>query len=376
MPKRPDSPVAKLLAKMIGDSAHGSRWHTLGAAAAGLRKPDMDYAPRPEVSCDLGMDPWGPDLAPVRSIMTPRRLLTHIAEAAGFDADYRAPLTRKRVEGEWDSVSAAPPSDTPADATQRVDVALRRLHARADMLTDADLPAPTNVWHPSTSRSLLLVDGGILHPAWHLGQLAMLPAWRRGHRRQGEVAEPVGPKPRLSRYPGSWDRPPFPTASRTDACLGLLAAAYQESPIHSLRLVLKNLSHSELHWRPFPVVRMPRCPGLHTLIAHLADCKIMYANHGFGDRTFTSSEAVFGRGWWGESSPPRLLAALGKAHDYLVEHVASATDGDLDQRRTMHSGVPHTGWQVAACMAKHDAWHAGQAYILRAAHAARHAMTD
>jgi hypothetical protein len=221
------------------------------------------------------------------------------------------------------------------------------------------------MWGVDAPNLVLMIEGGILHAAWHFGQVALLLQWRRVHDTH-EIDRPPEPAPRTPKYGGAfWDD--CGVKSRTEACLRLLEASYEKSPWHSIHMATKSVSARELNWRPFRIPP-PRCMGAHTLLVHVAWCKVMYANHGFGDADVEDVGQVLGERFWEGAGPRKLRQTLDLSQEYLMDHVAQAGDAGLDRVRKLHHGRRMKGWQVVACMAQHDAWHAGQISVLRDAH--------
>jgi uncharacterized damage-inducible protein DinB len=360
------SHIASMLADMVLDTSHGSPWHTLREAAAGMRAADLGFKPVPRLGWDWGeKERW-----PEPCVMTVRQTLMHVAGAADEYANHIGPRTRAKVEAEWDALSWGRSLKTPVSVVGPADTALRRLHARAAKLTDADLPVRSGMWGKANApKLLLLIDGAILHTAWHLGQIALLIALREAAAK-GEIARPATPASPRPPNPRPRARCDIDVASRTEACLRLLEASHGESPWHAFRLVCKALTQAEAEWRPFPEA-LPFTSVAHR-IAHVADCRCMYADHAFGERKLHWRDCGAITGWaHGKRIAARgLMRGLELAQEYLMERVAQATDRDLDRRNPMHHGHPLTGWQVVACMAQHDAWHGGQVSILRDMYAA------
>ena len=349
-----------MLADMVKDASHGNRWHCLREATRGLRARDLKYKPV--------RVPWGWGYFR-RQLVILRRVLLHLCHCAEGYGNHLAPRTRAQVEDEWDASPLRKPFDTPKSVIRPADTVLRRLHARAAAVTDDELPERCGMWAANSPKLFVLIDGGILHTSWHLGQAALLVMMSHAREKQ-RMRKPTGPASRAPIYPGKRDWDDCHVKSRTEACLKLLDAAYRESPWHAIRRMCTGLTRAETGWRPFP--GSPGFISIEDKIRHVAYCKVMYANHAFGDRSFDwgDCEAAIDCELWQESGPRKLLSALDRAHDYLIAHVAAATDTALDRVNRMHHRVPLTGWQVVACMAEHDAWHGGQISILRDAYAA------
>ena len=363
MPKRSDSPIATLLADMVRYTSHRNPWHNLAEAATELTKASFGYAPIPEMACDWNR---GDDVLPPR-IITPRCALQHVAGSGSDFADHLAPRTRRKVEREWDAISVAKPLPTARAVIEATDISLRRLHARASTLTDDQLTERTGMWGSriDAPRLLLLIDGALLHTSWHLGQVALLTGMCRLHR-ETEITRPEGPPVRLPRYPGTRDWSDCHVETRAEACLRLLDAAYRESPWHALRRMCQSLTRAEMTWRPFPSTRL-HYVCVRDIAVHVAACKAIYANYAFGDASLGWGDigTALGLDFDPGSGPRKLLSFMDRAQEYLLDHVARATDAILDRNNPMHHGVPHTGWQTAASMAQHDAWHAGQISVIR-----------
>jgi hypothetical protein len=244
-----------------------------------------------------------------------------------------------------------------------VDVACRRLYARARCVTDDRLLEPCGAWN-GRYAGFVLIDGGMLHAAWHFGQVAMLCNWRSAGQDQPMTA-PSGPpgKQPTSRGLRDWTDPKLD--SRKEACLRLLRAAYQESPWHSLRRQVQGLSVEDLAWSPWDRVWGPM------VAIHVAHCKVIYADQAFGPGTLGWGDCDRVLGTPGERPDgERLARVLDRAQEFLVDRIACATEEQVERTYPMHHGVAHTSWQVASAMAQHDAWHGGQIALMRTAYRA------
>ena len=192
---------ASMLADMVLDTSHRSPWHSLREAAAGMEAEDLGFKPVRRLGCDWGeKEPW-----PRPCVMTVRQTLMHTAGAAEEYANHLGPRTRAKAETEWDAFSWDCPLKTPASVVGPADIALRRLHARAGRLTDEDLPVRSGMWGKADApKLLLLIDGAILHTAWHLGQVALLIALRQAAAK-GRIVKPATSAARRPAYPGRRD---------------------------------------------------------------------------------------------------------------------------------------------------------------------------
>lgn len=331
------NPVSGLLAEMIYDTCWGNKWHRLATAVEDLTDEDLDFRPVPDIK-------------------PPRFILRHAASCAMGYGSGLGPRTDDPSEEEYDCLRGRRTASA-AGLVKVVDTACRRLHARARHVTDDQLEELCPVWG-HRKRGFVLMDGGILHAAWHFGQAAMLCNWRRAaqDRALNSPPGPAGREPAATRR--DWSN--LQLGSRKDVCLRLLKMAYEESTWHGLRRQVIGMSADELAWSPFDNMWGPM------IAIHVAHCKVIYADQAFGT-------AKLG---WGDCDPilgapgdrpdgERMVCILDRAQEFLVEHVSRATDEQIERTYPMHHGVPHTGWQVASAMAQHDAWHAGQIALMR-----------
>jgi len=355
---RATDPLAGLLADLIRYTSHGNRWHCLAAATEDLRDADLAFRPVPQIACDWDEDRDYP------SIMTPRRALQHVADCTGRHGDRIAKRADDESEQAWDAVDLTSPATNAAALVAGADAAYRRLHARVLLVRDAELSDLVPMGEARVARGFSLMDGGVLHTAWHFGQVAFLTGWREAAQ-QTDLTRPTTP-PGPVHYPGDRDWTDFHPASRTEVCLRLLMSAYRDQPWESLRQMVVGATPEEMTWRPCNGV-----PPIWHRVEHLAHCKVVYADHAFGAAKLSRGDCSHVLGVRnGETDPEQALLGLDRAHEFLTDHVAGATDEDLDREYPMHHGVPHTGWQVVASMSQHDAWHGAQIAILRAAYQA------
>jgi DinB superfamily len=342
-------PVARLLADMVYDTAFGSPWHKLAEATEGIAQGHLSYRP-----AKLGR-PW--HTGGHCCIISPRLILKHTADAAAHYGPALGDRTDDPSEAAWDAVDLKGASRDAGALVGAVDVALRRLNARTKALRDADLVQPTRGVWPGALKGQMVIDGAMLHTAWHLGQVAMLIGWCD---RDCDLVCPQANASAAPPYPFADAWAPLDVSSRAAACLTVLETAYRQSPLHSIRPTLQGMTPGELTWSPFPDRWGPM------IAIHVAHCKVIYADHAFGDRSlgWGDVDRLIGS-TWRRPTAAKLVAAMDRAHEFLVERVAQATDGDLSRVNPMHHNVPMTGWQVVACMAQHDAWHGGQIAIMR-----------
>jgi len=333
--------IAGLLAAMIHDTCWGNRWHSLASAAEELTNEDLSFKP-------------------LEGMHSPRWVLRHTAACARWYAEGLAPRTDDPSEDAWDGVVGRR-SGTADGLVKVTDTACRCLWARACSLEDAQLCEPSGVWN-GASKAFVLMGGGVLHAAWHFGQIALLARWSHAsrHAPMTPVPGPAGDERPARRSP-EWAR--FTPGDRKDACLAILRAAYRDSGWPALRSRVQGMSDGEMAWSPFENMWGPR------IAEHVAACKVVYADQAFGAAKMTWDDCERVLGSLGDRPDgARMAAVLDRAQEFLLDHVARADEEALDRTYPMHHGHPLTGWQVVAAMAQHDAWHAGQIVLMREAY--------
>lgn len=349
---RSANPIAGLLTDVVYGTCWGNPWHRLAVAAEDLTDDMLGYHPIPHVHSVL-------------------YILRHISECAEWYADGLAERTDDPSEVEWDALRTVHARKA-ADAMRAVDTACRKLHARARRMQDEELRARCSVWNQAY-KAFVLMDGAILHSAWHFGQISMLCRWHEAGRKAA-VKRPSGSPGKEGRRPKrDWED--FAPTTRKELCLRLLRAAYEESPWHALRPRVEGISPDELAWTPFgepPPGELPWSPyeGVPgpAVALHVAHCKVIYAEHALGEAALSweDCDRVLGRAGVG-SDGERIFRILDRAQEFLLDHLDAASSEQLERTYPMPHGLPQTGWQVVATMAQHDAWHAGQIALLRAA---------
>lgn len=321
----------------------GNRWHRIEAAFEGMTEADLAYAPVEGLGGGTGLE---------ERYLPLEALIGHVAfycdEAA---RSLGAPL--------------APEGLGPLEALED---ASRRLSAAARTVTDDRLAEPTALGGPERELGIIwaLVENGILHPTWHFGCAAEVLAWREA-RDAGHVvpAPPSAPSGVfLMRDEQPW-AVPLPR-DRKELLLQHADRAYRLSPWHSIRRTVDGATADELAWTPLPD---GDSLGFHAF--HTAECKVVYASQGFGDASVGWQDARALLGYGGEPlTEDTLLRYMDTAHDYYREKLAAADPALFDRDAATGQIGPHTGWQVVAAMAQHDAWHGSQVALLRDAYRA------
>jgi hypothetical protein len=94
-------------------------------------------------------------------------------------------------------------------------------------------------------------------------------------------------------------------------------------------------------------------------ISHVATCKIMYHEYGFGPRKLTWAELRIPR------SVPESVAMLHEGQALLVADVDGLEDADLQAPRSTNWGETWPAWRIFWTMINHDLWHGGEIGVLR-----------
>jgi hypothetical protein len=138
--------------------------------------------------------------------------------------------------------------------------------------------------------------------------------------------------------------------------------AFEGSRWHSLLGNLRSVKAEDWLWVP-PDGRR----SIRDIVQHVAGCKTMYRNTGFGDATLT----------WDDPSVNGLdmLSTISDAIEWLQEvqsllrqSVAGLDDADLMRpRKAYWSGTQETRWQISV-MIEHDLYHAGEINHIRCLH--------
>ncbi len=155
--------------------------------------------------------------------------------------------------------------------------------------------------------------------------------------------------------------------SALDAYLYLLEEAFrgvgieQSNESQALLPNLRSVPDDAWHRLPDGAART-----IESIAIHVGACKIMYANHAFGDASLRFDLPEVEPWRPGEAEMADVLPWLETAHEALVAHVAAlGDDGELDVERRANWGEPRpTRWLIAA-MITHDAYHAGEINHLR-----------
>jgi uncharacterized damage-inducible protein DinB len=149
------------------------------------------------------------------------------------------------------------------------------------------------------------------------------------------------------------------TRSAVEQLLYLLDAAFDGEDWHSLLGNLGAVAAEEWTWTP---------PGgrrsIRDIVQHVGGCKLMYANHAFGDATFGWEDPLVAGGE-ALADPASAVAWLREAQARLRQSVAGFDDAELDRPRMTNWGEPKETRWIVATMIQHDLYHAGEINNLR-----------
>jgi len=357
-------PLSVTLTQLVDDSLWGNPWHRIAEALSELSDEDLDYRPVAGVE-----GPWMSDMA--RSGMHGARAILCQLTSATAEAGEALPEPMAPPAARWRDLQ---PFDWEADVAglrHACEVAHREAADRAATLDDEQLVAASSAPGALAGWSNLevIVQCLVLHPSWHLGQLALIPKWRR----MGAGAPPVPAAPGRGEVvapQGDW---PFhlPTiTTRRELLLEVLRQAQSACPWHAFERVVSGLTDEEATWKHHPDTDHDEAYSIASYCEHVACCDVMYTDMAFGEGRNDwrwMGETV----WPGDDVAPgdRCLGMSRKSYEFLVERIGAAADEQLDAVYPMHHGQPLYGWQVVATMIQHRLWHAGQVSLIRDAYA-------
>ncbi|MBD3173885.1 MAG: hypothetical protein GF320_01790 [Armatimonadia bacterium] len=338
-------------------------WHSLREVAPSLDDDMMGFTPVPKATVDWKDDyNWSPDRPVVR---TPRAAMIHAIGAAGLCGDRIADRTKAHAEKEWDRIRKRPPTSSEG-LIKAVGSATRRLQARARRLDDDDLTRTVDLWGVDAPLLLVLFDGGLLHTAWHLGQVSLMAHWHKA-RNQANLTAAAGKAPKPPKYPGRRSWAPREMSSPTEMCLHLLHAAYEESPWHSLKLMLKGVTKDEMNWHPYPWGLGVDAP-IYASMVHAARSKVVDGETTFGKGDLEDAQPVLGEKWWDTNKPAPLLKALDLAHEYLMELVEKFPEGEWREHRPVRFTRQPRPWKAISTLATLDSFLGGRISLVRDAY--------
>ncbi|HQK95373.1 MAG TPA: hypothetical protein PLD23_17890, partial [Armatimonadota bacterium] len=342
--------LSQTLTHLIDDALWDSPWHRLSEAVSDLTEADLDYRPVAGVTGH-----WGSDMArPARH--GARAIYGHLIGATLEGADLLPPagsdLSAEIEAFNWECGAA--------ELAAAADAAHRQARDRAAALADGAL------WEPATdsgplanfSNAEIIAQCFVLHPSWHLGQLALVPKFRRmGH---GVAPTPAAPSRDETLPPrGDWPFHMPPTGSPKALLLELLRQAQMGCPWHAFERVADGLTVEEAEWSHHPDAGDEQALPVWIYARHVAACDVMYADMALGERHDDWD-------WVGQQvggAPLRAtepLVVSRRGYEFLRERVEAASDDQLEGVHEMHHGHAMTGWQVVACMIQHRMWHGGQ----------------
>lgn len=154
--------------------------------------------------------------------------------------------------------------------------------------------------------------------------------------------------------------------SETDLLVYLMDEAFEGPGIvasNESQALMTNLATiTEAQWpsRPAGATRT-----IEAIARHVAECKVMYAEHALGPGRLTWLDPEV-RPWPADEGPMvDVLAWLRRTHADLMGHVRLQSDDDLDRPRRANWGRgEETRWLLSTLL-QHDLYHAGEINHLR-----------
>jgi len=144
--------------------------------------------------------------------------------------------------------------------------------------------------------------------------------------------------------------------------LYLMNEAFEGHHEHSLLANLRSVNDDEWRWKPAGGDR-----SILDIVQHIGECKYMYDNHAFGDRSMhwirPGSFPTIGE----SASPDEAIGYLKDGQKLLLDHVAALEDDEeLMKPRRANWGTDHeTRWLISV-MIEHDLYHGGEINHIRA----------
>jgi len=352
------NPLTQTLVR-LDDALWESPWHSLAEAVSEVTDADLDYRPVAGVAGH-----WRSDMArPAR--YGARAIYGHLIGATLEAADLLPPAGA----GLWAAMEQFDWECSGAELAVAADTAHRQARERTAGLADSVL------WELATdsgplanfSNAEIVAQCFILHPSWHLGQLALIPKFRR--MGQGAAPTPAATSRDEMLPPcGDWPFHMDPVDSPKALLLELLRQAQTGCPWHAFERVVGGLTVEEAEWSHHPDAEGEHALPIWIYAHHLAACDVMYADMALGERHNDWD-------WVGQqvgSAPSRAaepLVVSRRGYEFLTERVEAAGDEQLEAVHSMHHGHDMAGWQVVACMIQHRMWHGGQIALIRDAYA-------
>jgi uncharacterized damage-inducible protein DinB len=112
--------------------------------------------------------------------------------------------------------------------------------------------------------------------------------------------------------------------------------------------------------RPAGVTR-----SIEDIARHVAACKVMYAEHAFGEGRLTWVDPEVVR-WPADEGPmDAVLAWLEESHAALMRHVRGLSDAELGRPRRANWGRDEETRWLLSTLLQHDLYHAGEINHLR-----------
>jgi hypothetical protein len=364
------SPLTRTLVELTDDGLWGNPWHNLSEATSDLTDEDLSYRP---VAGATG--PWMGDMArPSR--YGARAIFRHLIGATLEAGDLLPSPAAPSVS--WSDLEPFDWECGVADLVVAADVAHREARERTAALEESQLWEPAAAHGPLAefSNAEVVAECLILHPPWHLGQLALIPKWRR--MGEGVPPAPAAPSRGEVLSPcGDWPFHLPPVATHRELLLEVLRQAQEGDPWHAMERTLTDLTDEEASWPHHPDTDSDNALPISFYCLHVATCDVIYADMAFGERRNDWD-------WAGEvvgaddGLPPAeaSVAMIRRGYEFLLARLFEASDEQLEAVHEMHHGHPMAGWQVIAAMLQHRLWHGGQIALIRDAYTGAYDASD
>lgn len=269
------NPLTQMLTRLVDDALWHSPWHSLAEAVSEVTDADLEYRPVAGVTGH-----WGSDMArPAR--YGARAIYGHLVGATLEGADLLPPAGA----GLWAAMESFDWECGAAELASAADKAHRQARDRAAGLADGVL------WEPATdsgalanfSNAEIVAQCFILHPSWHLGQLALIPKFRR--MGQGAPPTPAAASPSEALSPcGDWPFHMDPVDSPKALPLELLRQAQTGCPWHAFERVAGGLTAEEAEWSHHPDAGDEHALAIWIYARRIAACDVMHADMALGER--------------------------------------------------------------------------------------------
>jgi uncharacterized damage-inducible protein DinB len=139
----------------------------------------------------------------------------------------------------------------------------------------------------------------------------------------------------------------------------MMREAFETGPWESLLGNLADVPEQAWSWKPEGGGR-----SIRSIVYHVGVCKLMYANHAFGDALLTWEDPRTQNGPHTRHRD-QAIVWLREMHALLADTLAAMEDGDLDRMVATNWGSREPASWIFDRMIHHDVYHAGEINLLR-----------